>query len=363
MYHAHPNLGYDINNFRAHMDFLVENGYNTIDMDQFYDWYANEGVLPLRPIVITVDDNYTQGYTEMYPIFAERGIVAINYTHTRGIGVGVPKATWAQVREMDASGVFLIESHSQTHPTLDTISASQLFSEVHGSRDDVAANVNGKVTRHFCYPYGRYNPAVIDELIAAGYVTGLTTTKGLNFRSTPPYELRRWHGDGKNLAQFITEIQHAQLPPLPPGDGWILDDSEPHALYASASWSLSTSPTGFFHTGCRIRSAGDEAAPEFRWAAILPTTGTMRLHGRWSASAARASNATYTISTAGGDVDVAVDQRVNGGQWNELGVFDFAADEPVMVWLGGESDGSLSADALWFEPVPVDPVTDAFAIY
>ncbi len=363
MYHAHAELGYVRENFRDHMDFLVANGYNTIDMDRFYEWYAHGGILPLRPIVITVDDNYLQGYTEMYPIFAERGMVAVNYTHTRGIGIGVPKASWAQVREMDASGVFLVESHSQTHPTLDTVSPGQLHNEVHGSRDDIAANVNGKVARHFCYPYGRYNQAVINELAAAGYVTGLTVIKGLNYRDTPRYELRRWHGDRKNLAEFIVEIQHDQLPPPPPGEGWILDDADPHAFWPGSSWWSSVSEAGYFASGYRARPSGDNAAPSLRWAAYLPETGTVRVHARWTQHANRASNATYTIRATGGDATVTVDQRANGSQWNELGVFDFAPGEPVQVWLGGESDGFLVADALWFEPVPVNPLTDALSIY
>jgi peptidoglycan/xylan/chitin deacetylase (PgdA/CDA1 family) len=363
MYHAHPNLGYDQNNFRDHMDFLVDNGYNTIDMDEFYDWYANEGILPLRPIVITVDDNYVLGYTEMYPIFAERGIVATNYTHTQGIGIGAPKASWVQVNEMDAAGVFLIESHSRTHPTLDTVSSTQLTSEVHGSQADIIANVNGKITRHFCYPYGRYNEAVIDELIAAGYVTGLTTIRGLNYRDTPPYELRRWHGDSKNLTQFLTEIQHAQLPPPPPGEGWILDDAEPHALYDNTSWLPTASVPGYFHTGYRVRAAGGPEASSLRWAAHLPQTGRMRVHARWTENANRASNAEYLIHTASGIVSVVVDQRINGAQWNDLGIHEFAEGEPVQIWLGGPSDGYIVADAIWFEPVPAPEASDHFAFY
>ncbi len=363
MYHAHADLGYVQDNFRAHMDFLVENGYNTISMDQFYDWYANEGILPLRPIVITVDDNYIQGYTEMYPIFVERGIVATNYTHTQGIGIGAPKASWAQVREMDASGVFRVESHSRTHPELDNVGLVQLYSEVHGSRDDIANNVNGKVTRHFCYPYGRFDEDVINELKAAGYVTGLTTIRGLNYRNTPAYELRRWHGDRKTLQEFIVEIQHDQLPPPPPGEGWILDDAEPHALPKGGSWFPSVSESGYFYTGYHYRASGGPTATGLRWAAYLPQTGTMRVHARWTQHPNRASNAAYTIHTANGEVTVVVDQRINGSQWNDLGTYEFAEGEPVQVWLGGASDGFIIADAIWFEPVNIPSTGDHFAIY
>ena len=121
IYHAHPNLGYVRENFVAHLDYLAVNSFSTITLDQFYDWRVNDGILPYRPIMLTVDDNYLLGYTEMYPALAARGMVATNFTHTRGIGIGSPKANWEQVADMDAAGVFLVEAHSKTHPRLTAI--------------------------------------------------------------------------------------------------------------------------------------------------------------------------------------------------------------------------------------------------
>lgn len=363
MYHAHENLGYVEEDFRDHMEFLVGNEFTTIDMDQFYEWHQNDAILPYRPIIITVDDNYILGYTSMYPILVELGMVAINYTHTRGIGIGAPKASWAQVREMDESGVFLVESHSQSHPNLTQISAAQLFDEVHGSRDDISANVNGKVTRHFCYPFGKYNQAVIDECIAAGYLTGITVLRGLNYRDTPLFELRRWLGDGKNLDEFLVETGFDDLPEPPPGDGWILDDSDPNAYYDTGIWASSTSIAGYFGPTYRTRSADVEDPEPFRWAAYLPTEDTtFRVHARWSSLDNRSTNAVYTVRTAAGDEDVAVDQTINGGEWVELGVFSFAEPGLVEVLLDGGEDGYLIADALWFEPAEL-PTSEGWVIH
>ncbi|MFM7206210.1 MAG: hypothetical protein ACKO4T_06050, partial [Planctomycetaceae bacterium] len=72
MYHAHPNLGYVRENFTAHLDYFAANAFSTITLDQFYDWRVNDGILPYRPILLTVDDNYILGYTEMYPALAAR---------------------------------------------------------------------------------------------------------------------------------------------------------------------------------------------------------------------------------------------------------------------------------------------------
>lgn len=361
MYHAHENLGYVRQNFEAHMDFFVENEFTTITMDQLYEWHQHDGLLPYRPVAITVDDNYIIGYTDMYPIFAERGMVATNYAHTLGIGIGAPKAVWSEVREMDEAGVFLVESHSRTHPRLSSITPSQLEDEVWGSRQDIADNVNGKVTNHFCYPYGNYNEDVIEELIAAGYRTGMTTISGRNFRDTPIYELRRWGGDGRTLQQFLQQTGLNNLPAPPPGEGWILDDGDPNAYYDPEEWN-DTANAQTYEGRHRLREPGGPAASPFRWAAYLPEGGLMRVHARWSAGADRASAAVYTIRTAGQDRTMIVDQRANGGQWVPLGDYRFPGDGHVEVLLGGASDGMLSADAIWFEPLE-EPNVDAWLVF
>lgn len=362
MYHAHANLGYVREHFTAHLDYLVANSFTTITLDQFYEWRVNDGILPYRPIMLTVDDNYILGYTEMYPALAARGMVATNYTHTRGIGMGSPKASWEQVAEMDAAGVFLVEAHSQTHPHLATVTIEQVRQEVVGSRQDIAANVGGKVSNHFAYPYGSYNSDVIAELQAAGFKTAMTTRSGLNTRATPLFELRRWGGDRRDLATFLSQTGLGNLPPPPPGAGWILDDADPAALPRGTGWTPVTA-TAAYQGKSLVGSGGSSAT--VRWAAHLPEAGTMRVHARWNAAADRAASATYTIEAADGPHVVTVDQRSRGGEWVTLGSYSFAPGEAAIVTLGGAA-GTLSADAVWFEPIattdaPRDLVIDVAA--
>jgi autotransporter-associated beta strand protein len=347
MYHAHANLGYVRDNFTAHLDYLAANSFSTITLDQFYDWRVNDGILPYRPIMLTVDDNYILGYTEMYPALAARGMVATNYTHTRGIGIGSPKASWTQVAEMDTAGVFLVEAHTQTHPRLTTISGTQLQQEVSGSRQDIALNVGGKVSNHFAYPYGSYNTTVIAALQAAGFRTGMTTKTGLNTRTTPLFELQRFGGDGKDLPSFLASSGLGTLPPAPPGPGWILDNADPAALPRGTGWTAMSTSSAY--QGQALVAAGGTSA-SLRWAAYLPEAGTMNVRARWSAAADRATGATYTIHAADGIHAVTVDQRSRGGEWVSLGSFSFAAGQPAVVTLGGTA-GTLSADAVWFEPL------------
>ena len=142
---------------------------------------------------------------------------------------------------MDAAGVFLVEAHSQTHPRLTAISAAQLRQEVTGSRADIAANVGGKVSNHFAYPYGGYDAAVIAEVEAAGYRTG-------------DHDQERAEHPGDAAVRAAALAWRRPRPPgLParnrasepclaaPGPGWILDNADPAARPQGIGWSATTS--------------------------------------------------------------------------------------------------------------------------
>jgi len=95
----------------------------------------------------------------------------------------------AQVKDWLATG-HEIGSHSVTHPFLTRISREQAREEIFSSKKKLEDRFNAPV-RHFCYPYGDWNPAVRDLVIEAGYETACTTEFGVNTALTPPFELKR----------------------------------------------------------------------------------------------------------------------------------------------------------------------------
>jgi peptidoglycan/xylan/chitin deacetylase (PgdA/CDA1 family) len=95
----------------------------------------------------------------------------------------------AQVREWLAAG-HEIGSHTLSHPFLTRISFRQAHEEVTASKKQLEDRF-GVPVRHFCYPYGDWNTAVRDLVVAAGYETACTTEFGLNTAQSPRFELRR----------------------------------------------------------------------------------------------------------------------------------------------------------------------------
>lgn len=85
------------------------------------------------------------------------------------------------------------------------------------------------------------------------------------------------------------------------------------------------------------------------WAPSL-TAGTYDVYAWWVEGTNRATNARYTVTHSSGSVEVTVNQRTGGGQWNLLGRYDFAAGTSGNVSLTNEdADGYVMADAIGWD--------------
>ena len=116
MYHHMVPDGQDCNDmtvtpgkFRADLETVLAMGYTPVLPREL----AAGDALPEKPILITFDDGYRSNYDLVYPILQEYGVKACI-----SIIVLMPDlptdnfCTWNQLREMTASGLVEIGSHS-----------------------------------------------------------------------------------------------------------------------------------------------------------------------------------------------------------------------------------------------------------
>lgn len=89
--------------------------------------------------------------------------------------------------------------------------------------------------------------------------------------------------------------------------------------------------------------------------------GSYEVYARWTQHANRASNAPYTVTHSGGDTQVAVDQRQDGGAWNLLGTFTLNAQSKVS--LSDAADGFVIADAVRFVPIGRQSGTTVYYVH
>ena len=80
---------------------------------------------------------------------------------------------WEMVRTMDVFGV-TIGSHTQTHALLTEESPERAANQIVGSMATLKERLKRPI-KHFAYPDGRFNPAVVGAVASAGYHYGYGT--------------------------------------------------------------------------------------------------------------------------------------------------------------------------------------------
>lgn len=124
-----------IESFEAKIAKLKQQGFSGVFWDELYDHMSGRTVLPDNSILLTFDDGYLDNWTTVFPILKKYGMKATifvtpdfvdlsdeprpaldnpateNSTHKETAGF----LNWAEMREMEKSGLIDIQSHAMTH--------------------------------------------------------------------------------------------------------------------------------------------------------------------------------------------------------------------------------------------------------
>jgi peptidoglycan/xylan/chitin deacetylase (PgdA/CDA1 family) len=162
--------------FDSEMAWLKRQHFHSVSLQQVYNAYRYGAKLPSRPVVITFDDGHVSNYTMGYPILKKDGFKATEFVVTAAIGKkGV--LTKQDLLAMQDSGVFDIESHTVHHPFLAKLPEKKVIYELTESKKTLT-QLLGRPVNFFCYPYGSYNPQVVQEVKKAGYLLATTVHHG-----------------------------------------------------------------------------------------------------------------------------------------------------------------------------------------
>lgn len=181
----------------AQMEYLVRNGYRIVTLKQVADFVKGTETLPQKAVAVTIDDGYRSTYEIAFPIFKKYNIPATVFLYTDFVGAG-DALTWAQMQEMQRSGLVDIQPHSKSHSNLGAHypgeSDAQYTERIQRELQTPASVIQDKLnvkSAYFAYPYGDTNAAVADMLAHQGVTLGLTVTPGGNGFFANPYMLRR----------------------------------------------------------------------------------------------------------------------------------------------------------------------------
>jgi peptidoglycan/xylan/chitin deacetylase (PgdA/CDA1 family) len=184
----YPDLWVRPTAFADEVDALARAGYHATTLDAVWRAWHGRGTMPRHPIVVSFDDGYQSQSTGARRALDRLGwpgvlnLVAANVRLAGGL-------TRAEVRAMMRDG-WEIDAHTLTHVDLTTVDPVRLTHEVAGSRAWLR-RAFGVRADFFCYPAGRYDPAVESAVRAAGYRGATTTTAGIASHGADPFALPR----------------------------------------------------------------------------------------------------------------------------------------------------------------------------
>lgn len=150
--------------------WLESNEVEVIRASTLVDFLDGELELPRRVAVLTIDDGEKNGFTVAYPILKRHRmpftlVLPTDTVEHHQLHGGLE---WWQVREMLASGLAEVASHSHTHRNLKYLSDPLLRQELELPRRLIEERTGVRPSLFF-YPFGAHDERVRRAVVEAGY--------------------------------------------------------------------------------------------------------------------------------------------------------------------------------------------------
>lgn len=198
-----PNTAMRIqsNKFRKQMEALRDLGKPIITMEEFIKWKKGEGTLPPQSFLITIDDGWKSVYTDAYPVLKELNFPFTIFLYKKYVDGGGRALTTPMIKEMLASGLCTIGSHSSTHPFPSSFKkAAKKGKEVHlkflneeiGEPKLFLEKKFGKPVPTYAYPGGYVTEAMFPVAKNYGYEYLFTVNPGMTRFDSDNFTLPRY---------------------------------------------------------------------------------------------------------------------------------------------------------------------------
>ena len=146
----------------------------------------------------------------------------------------------------------------------------------------------------------------------------------------------------------------------------VVDNSDEKSVSLGGEWKRSSGRSGRYGADYMVGTGGGAESTWFEWEINAPVSGEYTVSFWVPDSDAGVhdinSNAVYTVRQEDEILDtLTVDQRGKGNQWNELGTYEFTADESYSLRVCADGSGNnvnTMADAVKFEYTLPEGQTD-----
>lgn len=168
--------------FIEQLEWLKTNGYSVIPLDTAMRYIKGEiKTIPPKAVVITVDDGHKSVYEQMAPIVIKYKIPVTLFIYPSAISNAKYAMTWDQLKELEGSKWFRVESHTYWHPNFkhekkkltpaeyDTFVDKQL-----GGAKKKLEEKMGHEVKYLAWVFGIYDDELLQKASSAGYTNAFT---------------------------------------------------------------------------------------------------------------------------------------------------------------------------------------------
>lgn len=181
----------DISNFRKQLDYLKNNGYKTLTMQEFNDWMDKKITLPKKSVLLTVDDG-AMGTSkingnQLIPILEEYQMYATLFLITG----------WWDVSNYQSNYLEVYSHGDELHHNNFCRNGSCGFKGLYLSKEELVQDLNTSIQKlgkslAFCYPFYAKNNTMVEALKETGFQLGFVGGNKKANQSNNKYSIPRY---------------------------------------------------------------------------------------------------------------------------------------------------------------------------
>ncbi len=186
--------------FESHLKYLHANGYTVIALKELLALLSGPGIpAGARYVVLAADDGHRSVFTDALPLIKKYGVPMTLFVYPSAVSNAAYAMTWDQLRELKATGLFDFQSHTYWHPNFkkeqEKLSPAEFEKLVRmqltKSREKLEKELGQKVDL-LAWPFGIYDPWLMNQAAAAGYAAAFTIERRPVTRRENPMALPRY---------------------------------------------------------------------------------------------------------------------------------------------------------------------------
>jgi peptidoglycan/xylan/chitin deacetylase (PgdA/CDA1 family) len=185
--------------FEAQLAWLSQHDYRIVPLHEAVAELKAIAPRPRDPsAVITVDDGHKSVYTVLFPLIRKRRVPITLFVYPSAISNASYALTWAQLEEMQASGLVDIESHTYWHPNfkierkrLNPVDYQALVNAQLTRSKAILEKRLGKAVDQLAWPFGIVDSDLEAAARHAGYAAGFAYSGGSARPGDDPLALPR----------------------------------------------------------------------------------------------------------------------------------------------------------------------------